>query len=355
MAEGSFEERTEQATPRRREEARKRGQIPKSREISSVMVLLTGGSVLFFLGSFMVRQISELTVQYLGQIGSLSLNPDNIQGLNLRVIQSILIILAPVLITVLVVSILSHYVQSGPLLAAETIKPEWSKINPLKGFGRLFSKQSLAELLKSIFKILIIGGVAYSLIQKEMSSVLLLTGQNPSATLSYLRSISWSLLLKVSLVMLALAGADYLFQHWSYEKNLRMTKQEVKEEMKSTEGDPLIKSRVRSLQRQLARRRMMVEVPKADVIITNPTHLAIALRYQIKEMEAPKVVAKGAGWIAEKIIKIAREHQIPLIENKPLAQTLYKSVEIGQMIPSSLYQVVADILAYVYRIKNKRL
>ncbi len=355
MAEGSFEERTERATPRRREEAKKKGQIPKSREICSVMVLFTGGSVLFFLGSFMVRQISELTIQYLGQVGSLPLNPDNIQGLNLRVIQSILIILAPVLIAVFVISFLTHYVQSGPLLAVETVKPEWSKVNPLKGFGRIFSKQSLAELIKSIFKILIIGGVAYTLIKKEMSSVLLLTGQNPSTTLQYLRSISWSLLLKVGLVMFVLAGADYLFQRWSYERNLRMTKQEVKEEMKSTEGDPLIKSRIRSIQRQLARRRMMAEVPKADVIITNPTHLAIALRYQIKEMEAPKVVAKGAGWIAEKIIHIAREHQIPLIENKPLAQTLYRSVEIGQMIPSSLYQVVADILAYVYRIKNKGL
>lgn len=355
MAEGSFEERTEQATPRRREEARKRGQVPKSREISSVMVLLAGGSVLFFLGSVMVRQISELTIQYLGQVGSLSLTPDNIHGLNLRVIQSILIILAPVLITVLVISILSHYIQSGPVLATETIKPEWSKISPLKGFSRIFSKQSLVELLKSIFKILIIGGVAYSLIKKEISPILLLTGQDPNATLQYLRSISWSLLLKVGLVMLALAGADYLFQRWSYEKNLRMTKQEVKEEMKSTEGDPLIKSRIRSIQRQLARRRMMADVPKADVIITNPTHLAVALRYQMKEMEAPKVVAKGAGLIAERIIKIGREHQIPLIENKPLAQALYRSVEIGQMIPSSLYQVVADILAYVYRIKNKRL
>ena len=355
MAEGSFEERTEQATPRRREEARKKGQVPKSREIPSVMVLMAGGSILFFLGTFMVQQLSSLTVQFLGQVGTLSLNPDSLQSLNMKLIPSLLLILSPVLITVSVISILSHYVQSGPLLAPDTIKPDWSKISLVKGFGRMFSKQSLVELLKSIFKIVIIGGMAYSIIKKEMPHVLLLTGQEPSAILHYVRSISWGLLLKVGLVMMLLAGLDYLFQRWSYEKSLRMTKQEIKEEMKSTEGDPLIKSRIRSIQRQLARRRMMAEVPKADVIITNPTHLAIALRYQIKEMEAPKVVAKGAGWIAEKIIEIGRNHQIPLVENKPLAQTLYKTVDLGKMIPSVLYQVVADILAYVYRIKNKTL
>jgi flagellar biosynthetic protein FlhB len=155
--------------------------------------------------------------------------------------------------------------------------------------------------------------------------------------------------------LMVLAGLDYLFQRWSHEKSLRMTKQELKEESKMTEGDPLIKSRIRTIQRQLARRRMMAEVPKADVIITNPTHLAVALLYKGREMEAPKVVAKGAGEIAERIKEIGRSHQIPIVENKPLAQALYKTVDLGQTIPSTLYQMVADILAYVYRLKNRTL
>jgi flagellar biosynthetic protein FlhB len=355
MAEESFADRTEQATPKRREEARKKGQVPKSQEISSVMVLMAGMSALFFLGTFMVQQLSVLTAQFLGQVDSLSLHPDNLQNLSGRLIQSILLIVSPVLVAVWGISILSNYAQSGAIFSAEIVKPNWSKISPLKGLQRVFSKQALVELLKSLLKIIIIGGVGYSIIKKELPHILLLTSQEPGQIIRYISSISWSLFIKIGAVMMLVAGLDYVFQRWTYEKNLRMTKQEIKEEFKTTEGDPLIKSRIRSIQRQLASRRMMAEVPKADVIITNPTHLAIALRYQMKEMEAPKVVAKGAGWVAEKIVEIGRNHQVPLVENKPLARTLYRTVDIGQMIPSALYQAVADILAYVYRIKNKKL
>ena len=319
------------------------------------MVMLAGMSILFFLGTFMVQQLSTLTVQFLRQMGTLSLRPDNLQSLGAELIPSILLILSPVLAGVLIVSILSHFAQSGAVLSTRLLKPDWSRISLWKGLRRLFSKQAFAELLKSLFKILIIGGIVYSIIQKELAEILSLTGQEPGRIAQSICSMSWGLFLKITLVMMLLAGLDYLFQRWIYEKNLRMTKQEIKEELKTTEGDPLIKSRIRSIQRQLARRRMMAEVPKADVIITNPTHLAVALRYQAKQMEAPKVVAKGAGWVAEKIMEIGRTHQVPLVENKPVAQLLYQTVDIGQMIPSILYQAVADILAYVYRIKNKTL
>ncbi|MBM4339150.1 MAG: flagellar biosynthesis protein FlhB [Deltaproteobacteria bacterium] len=355
MAEESFSERTEQATPKRREDARRKGQVAKSREIPSIFILLGGASILFLFGSYLYRHFSELMVRFFKQTGVRSFSLEMVQTLNVELIRSLLLIISPILITTLVLSVLGHYVQSRTLLATEALKWDWSKLNFIKGLRKLLSIQSLAELLKSILKLLIIGGVAYVTIKKELPGLLLLTDQEPEAILNYVRSISWGLLLRIGMVMVVLAGLDYLFQRWTYEKNLRMTKQEVKEEFKQTEGDPIAKSRIRSLQRQLARRRMMAEVPKADVIITNPTHLAVAIFYQVKKMEAPKVSAKGSGYIAEKIVEVARKHHIPVIENKPLARILYKTVEIGQMIPASFYRAVADILAYVYRMKNRTL
>jgi flagellar biosynthesis protein FlhB len=354
MAEESFSERTEQATPRKREEARKKGQIAKSREIPSVAILMAGVSILFLSGSFIFHQLSVLMVRFLRQMGS-GLSPADVQTLNLDLVRSVLLILSPVLIAVAAASILSHMAQSGALFSMEILEPDWSKISLIKGFKRILSAQSLMELPKALLKMLIIGGVAWSTISNEWPRILLLTGQGPASIFQTLVSVSWTLFLKTGLVMMALAVLDYLFQRRAHDKSLRMTKQETKEESKLTEGDPLIKSRIRGIQRQLARRRMMAEVPKADVIITNPTHLAVALAYRSKEMAAPQVVAKGAGHVAEKIREIGRSHRIPLIENKPLAQTLFKTVDLGKTIPSSLYQAVADILAYVYRIKKKTL
>jgi len=353
MAEESFAERTEQATPRRREEARKKGQVAKSREIPSVAILLGGISFIFLFGSYLYHHLSREMIQLFRHISRIPLGPTEAKALNIKLIHSLLLILSPILLTILGISILSHQIQTRFLFTAESLKWEWSKINPISGLKRIVSKYGLVELLKSILKFIIIGGVAYFVIRKELPNVSLLSDQEIGQIFTYIRSISWSLLLKTCTVMMAMAILDYLFQRWSYERGLRMTKQELKEEMKLTEGDPLIKSRIRSLQRQIARRRMMAEVPKADVVITNPTHIAVALMYQSKEMEAPKVIAKGAGWIAEKIIAIARSHQIVIVENRPLAQILYRSVDLGQIIPPSLYQAVADVLAYVYKIKNK--
>lgn len=353
MAEESFSERTEQATPKKREDARRKGQVAKSREIPSVFILMGGASILFLFGSYHYRHLSDLMIRSFQQVSARPFSLETVQILNVELILSFLLILAPVLIATLVLSVISHYVQSGTLVAAEALKWDWSRLNPIKGVKNLFSKQSMAELLKSIFKLGIVGGVVYVTIKKELSGLVLLIDQDPEAILRYVRSISWDLLLKTGVVMAVLAGMDYLFQRWTFEKSLRMTKQEVKEEFKQTEGDPIAKSRIRSLQRQMARKRMMAEVPKADVIITNPTHLAVAVHYEMKKMEAPKVSAKGSGFVAEKIIEIARAHGVPVVENRPLARLLYKTVEVGQMIPSNFYRAVADILAYVYRMKNR--
>jgi len=353
MADDSFGERSEKATGKRRSEARKKGNVAKSREISSVAVLLAALSILYVLGAHLVRQLSSAMVQSLLKIGSFSLNFENTVALQGEILWTLFQILAPILIAMVVMAVLSNYVQVGSLFTMESIQPKFSRLNPIAGFSRLLSKQAAVDLLKACFKFLIIGWVAYSTIRKELPEILTLTDQEVGNIFRYVGLVSSRIFFKTLMVMVGLAALDYLFQRWNYEKNLRMTKREIQEEFKQTEGDPQIKSRIRSVQREMARRRMMAEVPKADVIITNPTHLAVALHYKKQEMIAPRVLAKGAGWIAEKIKEIARTHQIPIVENKPLAQVLYKMVDLGQTIPSTLYQVVADLLAHVYRMKNK--
>jgi flagellar biosynthetic protein FlhB len=355
MADESFGERTEQATGKRRAEARKKGQVARSREISSVAVLLVALSVIYVLSTYLFQRLSWVMVQSLQKIGTFSLSPENILGFGGEIVWALVQILAPILLAVFVMGILSNYVQIGTLFTLEVIQPKLSRMDPIQGFRRLLSKQSFAEVLKALFKFLIIAWVAYATVQNELAEILTLPDQEVGGIFRFIGSVSARIFFKTVLVMVALAVLDYLFQRWSYEKSLRMTKREVQEEFKQTEGDPLVKSRIRSIQREMARRRMMAEVPKADVVITNPTHLAVALGYDKEEMAAPKVLAKGAGIIAEKIKEVARAHQIPLVENKPLTQALYKTVDLGQVIPSTLYQVVADILAHVYRMKNRTL
>jgi flagellar biosynthesis protein FlhB len=353
MADDSFGERSEKATGRRRSEARKKGNVAKSGEVSTVAVLLTGLSVLYLLGTYLVQQLSSMMVQSLMKLGSFSLNLENTVALEGEILWNLFQVLSPIFAGILAVAVLSNYVQVGSLFTLEAIQPKFSRVNPVAGFSRLISKQSLVQLLKSLIKLLIIGWVAYSTVQQEMSAIVALTEQELGSIFRYISLISARIFFKTLMVMVVLAALDYLFQRWSYEKNLRMTKREVQEEFKQMEGDPQIKSRIRSIQRELARKRMMAEVPKADVIITNPTHLAVALHYQKEEMTAPRVLAKGAGFIAEKIREIAQAHKIPIVENKPLAQALYQTVDLGQTIPSNLYQVVADVLAHVYRLRKK--
>jgi flagellar biosynthetic protein FlhB len=353
MAEDFSGERTERATGRRRAEARRKGQVAKSREIPSVMVLLTALSVLFVMSSYIFHQLASVMVQSFQHLEAQFINGENIQAISLEIIGSLFRIVSPVMAGVLVVALLSNYVQIGSVFSLEAIQPKFSKLNPLSGLKRVVSKQSVVELLKSLFKFLIIGWAAYSVIRDELPRILTLMDRETMGVLQFVGSVSMRIFFRSLLVMIGLAALDYGFQRWSYEKSLRMTKREVQEEYKTTEGDPLIKSRIRSVQREMARKRMMAEVPKADVIVTNPTHLAVALRYSREEMMAPRLVAKGAGLVAEKIKEVAQAHQVPIVENKPLAQILFKTVDLGQLIPSDLYQMVADLLAYVYRMKHK--
>ncbi|OCC16091.1 Flagellar biosynthesis protein FlhB [Dissulfuribacter thermophilus] len=353
MPDESFQERTEKATPRRRQEAREKGQVAKSRELASVSVLLGGLFTLYWGSAFFYHQLTICLRYYFGRVGSISIDDTNILGVSYLIIKQLFVILAPIFLVVVVLAILSNILQFGFIFTSEPLVPKFSRINPLEGVKRLFSAQSFAELLKSLFKVAVVGYVAYVTVRAEFENIPLMLQKSPFQILAYLGQVSFAIFWKTCAVMIVLSILDYLFQRWDFEKNLRMTRQELKEEFKQTEGDPQVKSRIRSIQREMARKRMMAEVPEADVVITNPTKLAVALRYEPGAMDAPKVVAKGSGYVAQRIKDIAYEHDVPVVENKPLAQSLFRSCNVGDIIPESLYKVVAEVLAYVYRLKGK--
>ena len=350
---GDDAERTEAATPRRREKAREEGQTVRSREVVMTAVFLS--HVLFF--AFASTGLSEhmltLTREALSTVAEVEFSPAGMQHLYLRYLNHLATMLLPLLLTTFVLTLGCHLLQTGFLFSLNSLAPQWSHINPAQGLQRLFSLQGLNELIKSLLKIGLIGYVAYGTIMAEVENFVMLSARDVGAIAQYAGQSTLRVCVRAAYVMAALAAFDYAWQRWQFEKRLRMTRQEVKEESKAQEGDPHIKARIRSLMREMARKRMMQDVPKATVVITNPTHLAVALAYRREEMVAPQVVAKGAGYVAERIKAIAQEHAIPLVENKPLAQQLFKTVDIGATIPEGLYQAVAEILAYVYRLEQR--
>jgi flagellar biosynthetic protein FlhB len=352
MAEESFEEKTEQATPRKRQELRDKGEVAKSRELPSVAVLLSALIALSLFGSYTYYHIQVIMK---GAFSLPTMNDLNISEFIVfaqKVTTHFILALSPLLAAVFVAAILSNIMQVGFVLSGESIAPKLSKIDPIKGFGKLVSKQAFMELFKSLLKLVIIGSVGYLTVKGEMNNVALLGGMDLNAILSYILVTIFKIFIRCTLAMIFLVVIDYAFQKWDFEKRNKMTKQEVKDEFKRTEGDPLIKSRIKSIQMEMARKRMMQAVPEADVVITNPIHLAVALKYESSSMDAPKLLAKGAGKIAQRIKDLAEEHDIPIVENRELARNLHSLADIGQEIPPVLFQAVAEVLAYIYKIKS---
>jgi flagellar biosynthetic protein FlhB len=352
MAEDSFQDKTEQATPKKREDARKKGDVAKSRELSSTAILTAGIIFMFFNAKDMTMSLGNNIRKSFLQIPDIISTGDFSLPLIKSVLTDFLHIITPIMLLLLIVSILTNLLQTGIIFSVEPLTPKASKIDPIKGLERVFSKRSLVELAKSILKIVIVGSVAFYALKDEVSNMIPLLYQENAQIFALLGGLSFKVLVRCCCVIMIMAILDFMYQKWEHEQKLKMTKQEVKDEFRQSEGDPMVKSRIRSIQREIARRRMMEEVPKADVIITNPTHLSIALKYKPDEgITAPLIVAKGANNIAFKIREIAAEHNIPMMENKPLAQNLYK-LEIGTEIPPQFYQAVAEILAYVYGLKK---
>ncbi len=342
-------DKTEVPTGRRRQEAREKGQVAKSMELNTAFILIISFYVLRALGPHMWNGLAEVTRFSLANLGTVVMNEENFSHYAIRIIITIGYVVLPFILIVALSSILINILQVGFMHSTSIIKPKFSRINPINGMKRFFSYRILIELVKSVVKITLTAVVAYQVIKPELGHLILAADMDPIDSINYVAILIFRLGVRIGLVFAAFAAIDYWYQRWEHERGLRMTKMEVKEELIRYEGRPEVRSRVRSIQRQLAMRRMMQEVPKADVVITNPTHLAVALQYNPKDMAAPKVVAKGARLIAERIIAIAKENNVPVMENKPLARLLFKMVDIGKFIPLDLYQAVADILAFVWR------
>jgi len=350
MAE-TFQEKTEQPTERRIEESRKKGQIAQSREIPSSLIILFLSIFIYFTVSKGFDEIFRLYVSYIKNLET-EVDFNYIKPILLHGLYGWAKITLPVFLLLILISIFGHVIQRGFFLSFEVIVPRFDNINPVNGIKRLFTKRSLAELLKSILKIFIIVYIAYTFIMKEMPAIFSLPQKETGFIIEYIGKGVFRLSLHIGIAFLFLAFLDFLFQKWQYIKDLMMTKEELKEEMKEREGNPLVKARIRSIQRELARRRMIEDVKTADVVVTNPDTFAIALKYIAHEMSAPRVVARGAGFIANKIKEVARRAGVPLVENRLLARTLFYSVKVGDYIPEKFYMVVAEVLARVYRSKR---
>jgi flagellar biosynthesis protein FlhB len=347
------EGKTEKPTPRRREKARKEGSVAKSMELNAAAVLTTASLMMIWFGSGIVLNLRHTMTTLLREMGTMEISPNSLPVYMWHGMQVMAVLLGPVFLGIMVMGIAVNVGQVGFHITPKAAAPKFSRLNPLKGFQRLFSMQSLVELGKSLLKLVLIGGIVYLAISTQFDRIYSLMEVPFEALTGEVGRLLTRIFLLASLSLIIIGILDYAYNRYEYEKSLKMTKEEVKEEAKQSEGDPKVKSKIREIMFRSSFRRMMKKLPEADVVITNPVHVAVALKYDRKRSAAPIVVAKGMRKVAERIKEIAREHDIPIIENPPLARTLFSLVEIGHEIPAELYKAVAEVLAYVYRMKRK--
>ena len=352
MAEDSDLEKTEQPSQRRLDQAREEGQVARSRELSTFVVLMAGGAGLWLMGATLSQQLIRLIREGLTLNADLIFKPEllmpHLHSLSLEVLMTFL----PYLILLLAVATFSPLLLNGWLFTFKPLIPDFSKLSPAAGIGRMFSVHSLIELLKAIAKSLLVGGIGTWAIWHNRENVLLLVNEPVVQAIPHLGSVMWACFATIMGGLLLIVAIDVPYQLWEHNKKLKMTKEEVRREAKESEGDPQVKTKIRSMQREMARRRMMAEIPTADVVVTNPTHFSVALKYSESGMRAPIVVAKGTHLTAAKIKEIAKANNVPILEAPPLARALYKHTELGQSIPEALYTAVAEVLAYVYQLRR---
>lgn len=348
------EGKTETASAKKREDSRKKGQVAKSQEINTAFLFFAAFMGLKTFGPYMQRSIEGIFTQSFLRISEAETFFESIyMGRYVaNIFLSIIMIVGPVLIMILSAGIIASVIQVGWKPSLEPMTPKFNKLNPLSGFKRMFSSQSIMELVKAIFKIAVLGFVIYGRIEKEIPTFLMLIDMSLIQIITYVGDLVISIGLRIAMIFTFMAILDFAYQKYKFEDSIKMTKQEVKDEHKQSDGDPQIKGKIKQKMREMSMQRMMQSVPEADVIITNPTHYAIAIKYNPEKGTAPIVTAKGADYIAQKIREKATEHDIQIVENKPLARTLYAVVEIGHEIPPDLYKAVAEILAFIYNLKN---
>mgnify|MGYP006285450135 FL=1 len=349
MADDGTGEKTEDPTPKRKEEAREKGQVAKSQELNGAFILMGGFIVLYIMFGNIINYLQTRMKMNLKMNEIPSLNISSSFNLLMEAFYHIAQMVAPIMFTTAIIGGLINFVQIGPLLTGEPLKPKLSNINPIEGFKNLFSIKSLVELLKSLAKLAIIVILSLNPLRNSWQEIINISNRSLNSGVLFFGNLIVKIALRIALFLIFVGVADFFYQKWEHKKNLKMSKYEVKQERKEREGDPQIKQRRKEKQREMSMNRMMKEMEDADVVITNPTHIAVALKYDLEEMEAPVVMAKGEGYVAKRIKDRARELEIEIVENKPLARSLNKMTEIGDEIPADLYQAVAEILAFVFK------
>lgn len=348
------QERTEGATSKRREEAREKGQVPRSRELNTAILMLASSVGLLWLGGRIMVHLQEIMRRSLQQTREELFKPTAMTETLLHILSDFFLMLGPYFVLLVVAALAAPIVIGGWNFSTDAFAFKFSRINPLDGFKRIFAWKGVVELLKSIIKFALVAGVTLFLFRKSLGEILGLGYESMLAGTAHAGQLCVGTFIALSASLLVIAAVDVPFQLWDHARELRMSKQDVREESKDLEGRPEIKGRIRSMQREMSRRRMMDEVPKADVVVTNPTHYAVALRYQQDKMGAPLVVAMGTGLIAANIRAKAMEHGVTVLEAPPLARALFFNAELEQEIPAGLYLAVAQVLAYVYQLKAAR-
>lgn len=346
-------EKTEKATPKKRQDARKKGQVAKSQDVNTAILLFFVFIILLVIGNTMKTTMMDMYEKAFTDYIFMEVTEEQVFEVMLDFGVEILIAIAPILLIAIVAGLASNFMQIGFLFTAEPLKMQLNRIDPIQGAKRIFSVRALVELVKSLLKIIVVGAITFTVIWINIDQIMMLVYKSVDSSLAFFGSITIQMGLAAAIALLIISVIDYAYQKFDFEKQNRMSKNDIKDEYKNIEGDPLIKSKIKEKQRQMAMQRMMSQVPEADVIITNPTHYAIALKYDENKADAPYVVAKGVDFVALKIKDIAKHHNIQMVENRPLARALYGKCEIGDVIDEEFFQAVAEILAYVYRIQKK--
>ncbi|GBF33203.1 flagellar biosynthesis protein FlhB [Desulfocucumis palustris] len=353
MAE-SGQQKTEKPTPRRLQESRKKGQVPNSKDLTASLVLLAAVVAFYSFKPYVGNGMEHQLTWYLANCFSFKMTPSGLPRVLFDYFINTVLFLAPIFILLLAVAFFANVGQFGFLFAPEVLTPKIEKLNPINGLKRIFSLRSVVELVKSILKVVIVGSVSFLIVKSYLPVLMVAFYKAPGQGFAEVMTAIMAVGAAGTGAFLVLSIGDMLYQRWEYIRGLRMSKQEIKDEFKQTEGDPQIKGWLKRRQREIAMNRIRQEVPRATMVVTNPIHYAVALRYQDGVTDAPVVVAKGAGDLAQSVKKIARENNIPVVENPPLAQALYKQVDVGREIPAELYKAVAEILAVIYRENNRR-
>ncbi|WP_018932657.1 flagellar biosynthesis protein FlhB [Gracilibacillus lacisalsi] len=346
-------EKTEKATPKKRQDARKKGQVAKSQDVNTAILLFFVFIILLVTGDNLKSTMSEMFSKSFTEYIHHDVTEEELFRMFLDVLSQISIAIAPIMLIAIVAGLASNFMQIGFLFTTEPLKMKLNKIDPIQGAKRIFSARALVELVKSLLKIVVVGVITFSIIWINRDEMMMLVDKDVHGALAFFGQMTIQMGVAAAIGLLIISVIDYAYQKYDFEKQNKMSKNDVKDEHKNIEGDPLIKSKIKEKQRQMAMQRMMSEVPNADVVITNPTHYAIAIKYDERKADAPYVVAKGVDFVAMRIKDIARNHDVVMVENRPLARALYDQVEIDEIISEEFFQAVAEILAYVYRIEKK--